>query len=414
MSKRGEMVAVRARDGGEFQAYLSVPAAGSGPGIVLIQEIFGVNAYMRSVADWYAARGFTVACPDLFWRQQPGVVLTDKTDQEWQTAFSFMKGMDEKLAIEDTAATMDFLRGHPACTGKVGSVGFCMGGRLAFLLACKHRPDCSVGYYGVGLEKILGQAEGIATPLMLHIAGKDSYCPPEAQRAIHKALASKPQVTLHDYPEADHAFSRVGGKHYDAGAAELADLRTLEFFARHLAGAGPCLSDLWERHVQHEFATRDTEATLETMVKDAYVNHVPVMTGGVGVDQLREFYSKRFIPRMPPDTEMTAVSRTVGAHRLVDEMIFRFTHSIEMDWMLPGVAPTGRRVEVPLVVIVHFRDGRLAHEHIYWDQASVLAQVGLLDAARLPVAGAETARKVLDPASVPSNSLMSRTGGSAR
>jgi len=414
MADRGDMVAVRARDGGEFQAYLSTPSSGSGPGIVLIQEIFGVNAYMRGVADWYAARGFTVACPDLFWRQQPGVVLTDRTDEEWQTAFTFMKGMDENLAIEDIAATMELLRAHAACTGKAGTVGFCLGGRLAYLFSCRHRPDCSVGYYGVGLEKIMNEAGGIATPLMMHIAGKDAYCPPQAQRAIHKALDALPGVTVHDYPEADHAFSRVGGKHYDAGAAELADLRTLEFFARHLAGTGPSLSALWEEHVQHEFATRDTEATLKTMVKDAYVNHVPVLTGGVGLEQLRDFYSRRFIPKMPPDTQMMSVSRTVGAHGLVDEMIFRFTHTIEMDWMLPGVAPTGRRVEVALVAIVYFRGDRLAHEHIYWDQASVLAQVGLVDAAKLPIAGAEAARKVLDPASVPSNALMSRAGGQSR
>ena len=129
------------------------------------------------------------------------------------------------------------------------------------------------------------------------------------------------------------------------------------------------------------------------MVEDAYVNHIPVLTGGVGRDELREFYSKRFIPQMPPDTEMTPVSRTIGEDQLVDEMIFKFTHTIPMDWMLPGIAPTGKRVEVPLVAIVRFRDGKLAHEHIYWDQASVLVQIGLLDPAKLPVAGVESAQK---------------------
>jgi carboxymethylenebutenolidase len=122
---------------------------------------------------------------------------------------------------------------------------------------------------------------------------------------------------------------------------------------------------------------------------------------------LREFYSKRFIPQMPPDTEMTPVSRTIGEDQLVDEMVFKFTHSIRMDWMLPGVPPTGKRVEVPLVAIVRFRDGKLAHEHIYWDQASVLVQIGFIDAATLPVAGVESARKVLDP-TLPANALMSR------
>ena len=174
-----------------------------------------------------------------------------------------------------------------------------------------------------------------------------------------------------------------------------------------LTPAQETLQQLWEEHVRHEFATHNAEETLATMVEDAYVNHIPVLTGGVGKDELREFYSKRFIPQMPPDTEMTAISRTIGNDQLVDEMVFKFTHTIRMDWMLPGIAPTGKRVEVPLVAIVRFREGKLAHEHIYWDQASVLVQLGLLDAASLPVAGIESARKALDP-SLPSNALMGR------
>src|SRR2546428_9180637 len=145
------------------------------------------------------------------------------------------------------------------------------------------------------------------------------------------------------------------------------------------------------------------------MVAGAYVNHVPVLTGGVGHDQLREFYSQRFIPQMPPDTSMTPVSRTIGIDRVVDEMVFEFTHTIKMDCMLPGVPPTGKHVKIPLVVIVHFRDGKLAHEHIYWDQASVLVQLGLIDKTNLPVAGTESAEKVLNPA-LPSNETISAVG----
>jgi len=157
------------------------------------------------------------------------------------------------------------------------------------------------------------------------------------------------------------------------------------------------LSELWEEHTAHEFSTHDTERTLDTMVDDAYVNHVPVMTGGRGKPELRRFYSMDFIPSMPPDTRLTPVSRTVGEDQLVDEIIFSFTHTQEMPWMLPGIAPTNRHVEVPLVVVVKFREGKLAHEHIYWDQASVLKQIGLLTDPSLPVRGAETASKVLDP-----------------
>jgi len=246
--------------------------------------------------------------------------------------------------------------------------------------------------------------------LLLHIAGNDQFCPPEAQAQIHAALAGNPLVTSRVYPGREHAFARLGGEYYDAADAELADLRTLEFLVGHLAGAGVAsaqqtLSAKWDDHVKYEFATRNTDHTLETMAPDAYVNHVPVMTGGVGHDELREFYSQRFIPQMPPDTSMTPVSRTIGTDRVVDEMVFEFTHTSKMDWMLPGVEPTGKHVRVALVVIVHFRDGKLAHEHIYWDQASVLAQLGLIDAAKLPVAGVESAEKVLNP-KLPSNTLM--------
>jgi carboxymethylenebutenolidase len=172
------------------------------------------------------------------------------------------------------------------------------------------------------------------------------------------------------------------------------------------------LNDLWEKHLGEEFATRDADATMDTMVPDAYVNHIPVLTGGVGQEQLREFYSRHFIPKMPPDTQIEPISRTIGTDRLVDEMIFRFTHTMEMDWMLPGVAATGKHVECALVVIVQFREGKLAHEHIYWDQASVLVQLGLLDAGKLPVAGGETARKLSDR-SIPSNELIRRAKGSS-
>jgi len=162
---------------------------------------------------------------------------------------------------------------------------------------------------------------------------------------------------------------------------------------------------LWEEHCRYEFETRDVDAVMATMVDEPYVNHVPTMAGGVGHDQLKRFYKYHFIGANPPDTTLTPISRTVGTDRVVDEMLFRFTHTSAVDWMLPGVAPTGRAVEVALVAIVQFQDGKLVHEHIYWDQASVLVQVGLLDPNGLPVAGAEAAYKVVDK-TLPSNKLM--------
>jgi carboxymethylenebutenolidase len=165
------------------------------------------------------------------------------------------------------------------------------------------------------------------------------------------------------------------------------------------------LVQLWEGHIRYEFETKNTDDTIATMVEDAYVNHVPVMTGGFGKSELRQFYAAHFIPKMPPDLEMTSVSRTIGTDQLVEEMVLKFTHTVEIDWMLPRIPPTGRPVEVALVVVVRFRDGKVAHEHIYWDQASVLAQLGLIDPKGLPVAGVESARKVLDPR-LPANALM--------
>jgi carboxymethylenebutenolidase len=170
------------------------------------------------------------------------------------------------------------------------------------------------------------------------------------------------------------------------------------------------LIDVWEEHIRCEFADRDAAATVATMSDDNYVNHVPVMTGGRGRDEMLEFYGRHFIPKMPSDTRLTPMCRTVGQGRVIDEMIFAFTHDIVMDWMLPGVAPTGRRVEVPLVVAVQLREGRVMCERIYWDQASVLVQLGLLDSSHLPVVGVETARKVLDPG-LPSNELIVRAAG---
>ena len=173
----------------------------------------------------------------------------------------------------------------------------------------------------------------------------------------------------------------------------------------------PDLATLWEEHCRHEFQTFDVEATMKTMVAEPYVNHIPTMTGGVGHDQVKRFYKYHFVGKNAPDTELIPVSRTVGTDSVVDEMIFRFTHTMEIDWMLPGIAPTGKRVEIPLVAIVRFEGDKLVHEHIYWDQASVLVQIGLLDAKGLPVAGAETAHKVQNK-SIPSNQLMAAWAGS--
>ena len=227
-------VTIRAADGGSFKGYLALPAAGRGAGVVVIQEIFGVNAVMRAITDGLAGQGYVALCPDLFWRQQPDIQITDKTDAEWARAFELYKGFNEAKGVEDLKSTIAHLRADTRCTGKIGTVGFCLGGKLAYLTATRTDADCAVGYYGVGIENALDESSNIKKPLMLHIAEKDGFCPAEAQAKIKAALSGNPQVTIHSYPGMDHAFARVGGQHYDKPAADLAGNRSLAFFKKNL------------------------------------------------------------------------------------------------------------------------------------------------------------------------------------
>lgn len=226
---------IAAKDGGGFTGYLAAPDAKSAPGVVLIQEIFGVNQVMRELADGLAAQGYLVLCPDIFWRQEPGIQITDQSEEEWKKAFQLFQGFDVDKGVDDLIATLDHLRGLDGCNGKAGAVGYCLGGKLAYLMAARSDADCSVGYYGVGIEELTGEAGGISRPLLLHIAKQDGFVPPEAQATVHAALDGNANVTLYDYEGADHAFARRGGEHYDRAATELANRRTADFFAAHLS-----------------------------------------------------------------------------------------------------------------------------------------------------------------------------------
>jgi len=230
----GRMIDIPAADGGKFEAYIAEPAAGAGPGLVVIQEIFGVNAPMRALCDQYAEQGYVAACPDLFWRQEPGIQLTDKEQAHWDRAFELYKGFDVDLGIKDIAATIDTLRGLEQVTGPVGAVGYCLGGLLAYLTASRTDVDAAVGYYGVGIDGYLDEAETIAGHLMLHVAEEDGFVGKAAQARMHEALDPLPNIEIHDYPGADHAFARPDGTHYDPTAAELANSRTRAFFKKRL------------------------------------------------------------------------------------------------------------------------------------------------------------------------------------
>ena len=219
----------------EFKAYLSLPPSGTGPGLVILQEIFGVNAVMRGLCDQFAAAGFVTFCPDLFWRIQPGIQITDKSDAELQQAFKLYSDYDVEAGMGDIARSIEALRNRPECTGKVGAMGYCLGGYLAYLTACRTSADASVGYYGVGIENDIAAARDLAHPLMLHIAEQDQFVPATAQLQIHDAFDDRDDIVLHDYAGMEHAFARTGGLHFNAAAAELANSRTLEFLRQHLA-----------------------------------------------------------------------------------------------------------------------------------------------------------------------------------
>jgi carboxymethylenebutenolidase len=343
-----EHVMIQLTDGS--RAYCARPPLGSGPGVLLLHD--GDAASLASLADRLGEDGYTVLLPE---------------------------------AAPDVTTAVAAVRALPSFRGRIGVIGFGAGGRRAVEAAAARQADCAVSYYAAA------KADGV--PVVLHLVDAHEVCGHE-------------DFEVYGYPESDRAFATPGSPGYFKPAADMAYSRTLALLRRVL---GPYydLSSLWEAHRRCEFETRDADATMATMVAQPYVNHIPTLTGGYGQAELHRFYKHHFIPKSPKDMRNIPISRTVGADRVVNEGILCFTHDTEIDWMLPGVPPTGCYVEVGLVGIVTFRGDKLFHEHIYWDQASVLVQVGLLDPAGLPVAGADAARKILDP-SRPSNALMKR------
>jgi len=229
----GEQTTITTPDGA-FTAYVARPANAPGGAVVVIQEIFGVNQVMRDITDGLAAQGFLAVCPDLFWRIEPGIQLTDQSEADWQRAFALFNAFDVDTGIKDIAATIAAVRSDPGCNGKVGAVGFCLGGLLAFLTATRTDVDAAVAYYGVGIDSRLAEAATLDRPVLMHIAEEDQFVPKEAQAQIIGALEEHAFVEIHTYPGRDHAFARIGGQHYDALAAKLAGERTLAFLHRYL------------------------------------------------------------------------------------------------------------------------------------------------------------------------------------
>jgi carboxymethylenebutenolidase len=230
---------IEAADGGSFSAYVARPKEedtqdGKAGAVVLIQEIFGVNQAMREAADWVADLGFIAICPDLFWRLRPGVDLSDKTQAEWQEAFALMNAFDQDKGVDDIIATLAAARWISGGNGRAGTMGYCLGGRLAMMMALRSDADVNVSYYGVGLDQFAGDLDKVGRPLLLHVAEKDEFFPAEGRARLLAAAQGHDTIHAWTYPDADHAFARVGGTHWQGRAAAIANGRSAEALVQAL------------------------------------------------------------------------------------------------------------------------------------------------------------------------------------
>lgn len=398
----GEYVDAVIEDGQVLRAYVSTPNQGSGPGIVLLHEVLGLTDAIREHADLLAEEGYIVVVPDLYWRATPGFTAGDGAAAQ-QQAFDNYRALDIDRSIGDVVRVVQYLRTRPEHVGKVAVVGYCMGGLLAVLAAARARIDCGVSVYPLDLDSHLAELTEIDVPFGLHLAGEDEHSSETAEAAVTAAVDGHEKISVDVYEGARHLFANPHRPGHDVLAADLGFARTIELL-RATMGPHFDLNALWDEHLRLEFATKDAGATMTTMVSEPYVNHIPTMTGGTGYELLARFYKYHFVDHNP-EQRVIPISRTVGPTRVIDEFVACLTHDREIPWLLPGVKPTGRYVEIPIVSVVGFRGDKLHHEHIYWDQASLLVQIGLLDPDLLPVAGVEVARKTLDK-TLPSNELM--------
>jgi carboxymethylenebutenolidase len=228
-------ITIQATDGtGGFAAYVVEPKTKPAGVVVVIQEIFGINQAMRDIAAWVADLGFIAVAPDLFWRIEPGIDITDKSDAEWKRAFELFQTFDQAKGIEDLKATVAACRTLPGANGKVATMGYCLGGRLAFMMATQSDADANISYYGVGLDGLLGDLPKVTKPLLIHIADKDAFFPPEGRAAVVAATQGHKHAASHVYPNADHAFARVNGIHWDGLSATIANGRSAELLAAAL------------------------------------------------------------------------------------------------------------------------------------------------------------------------------------
>ena len=357
-------------DGKALEAWFAVHRSGTGPGLLLLADEAGLDPGIRARAELFGEEGYAVLA---------------------------VSGLTEPGEVR---AAADALRAMPERTGGIGALGHGAGGALVCRAASAF--DAAIAFDPVGLD---GASEiGAGCPALLVFGTRGSAEAEAAAGRIEAGLDRRDGSGVVRYPAAAPGFSIPHRDTFDRHADSLAHSRALGLLRRAL-GPHYDLVALFEAHVRHEFETRDVDATMATMIDEPYVNHVPTLAGGVGHDMLKRFYKYHFVEQNSRERSSALVSETVGPDRIVLETVVRFRHDRVLDRYFPGIPPTGKMVEIPTLLLVRFRGDLVCHEHIYWDQASALRQIGALDAEGLPIAGAEAAAKVLDE-TLPSNIFM--------
>lgn len=354
--------------GKPLSAYQVAPSTGSGPGVVLVQLGSGLN--LRPVADLFAEEGYMAVAADL-----PPEVADD--------------------AAQGIACLSAVLQARPVGAGKVGVIGFGKAGLLTYLAASQLPMDAAAVFDAPELDRQPETDPELRCPMILHFGGKAASISKDAIQKVRALLSRSADIAIFEYPDATPGFYVPGHDGFEHLAAQLAHSRTIALFRRTL-GLSYDLDAIWEAHLNWEFVKVEAEGTMTTMIAEPVNLNVPVLTGGIGQDGVLQYYKTQFLGQMPKDAHLVPISRTVGADRVVDEHLLCFTHDREMDAMLPGIPPTGKYVELPVVVIVTFRGDKVAGEHIYWDQACLLVQIGKLAKKGLPVHGIECAKRLRD------------------
>jgi len=392
-----QKISLTAADGETFSGYLALPKTGTGPAILLIQEIFGVNPHIRKVADHYARNGYVVLAPDLFFRMWPDVEL-GYSGNDMEKALGYKAKFNEEQGLQDLKCALEYLRHSEHVSGGIAALGFCMGGRLAYRLATQARLDAAVCYYGADTDKYLSDANRLSCPIIFHLGANDDLIPQTSMEKLMTKMVSNHHARVFVYENTGHGFNCDARASYNQRAALLAQSRTVEFL-HDTIGPRVDVEGLFDHHLFTAVNQKNLEGTMETLAEDAVVTFLPTLTGGHSVNELKRFYQDLF-KALSGDARLTSISRTVSANRVVDELILSFTHDRQMDFILPGVPPTNKSVAIPLVMLATFCLDKLARLNVYWDQASVIMQVGILhhddSAVNLPARGPEQAERVLD------------------